>query len=273
VHLLGALEREFAPGLVARVEGYYKSFNGLIVGRLETPAETEARVAFYDYPPGLLSSVPREPQIMSDPVNGADGAAYGFDLYVAHQPSSASERFAGWGSYTWGRATVNGYGRRYAFDYDRRHALSLVGTYRMKRWLELAASARVASGFPYDPVLGLVVAASPVNDESGNLVKYVPEVDANGLYVWTTTKGGVENLNTATLPIFARVDVRATFKPSWSSSRWQFYVEVINVLNRDNAGSFNPVLSYAPGSDRPAVTYEPQGSFPLLPSLGIRCRF
>jgi len=273
VHVLGALEREFAPGLVARVEGYYKSFNGLVVGRLETPAETAARVALYDFPAGLQSSVPREPQIMSDPVNGADGAAYGFDLYVAHQPSSASERFAGWGSYTWGRATINSYGRRYPFDYDRRHALSLVGTYRMKRWLELAGTVRVASGFPYDPVLGLVVAASPVNDESGKLVKYVPEVDVNGLYVWTTTKGGVENLNTATLPFFARVDVRATFKPSWWSSRWQFYVEVINLLNRKNAGSLDPVLAYDPASDRPSVTYDPRGAFPLLPSLGIRCRF
>jgi hypothetical protein len=273
IHALAALEREFAPGFIARVEGYYKTFDEMIVGRLETPAETAARVSLYDYPAELKSSVPTAPQILSDPLNGADGHAYGFDLYVAHEPSSASERFSGWGSYTWGHATINSYGRRSPFDYDRRHALSLVGTYRMKRWLELAASARVASGFPYDPVLGLVVAASPVNDESGNLVKYVPDVDANGLYVWTTTKGGVENLNSATLPIFARVDVRATFKPSWRSSRWQFYVEVINVLNRDNAGSFNPVLSYAPGSDRPAVTYEPQGSFPLLPSLGIRCRF
>ncbi len=122
-------------------------------------------------------------------------------------------------------------------------------------------------------MLGLVVAASPVNDEAGNLVKYVPEVDPNGLYVWTTTKGGVENLNTATLPLFARVDVRATFKPSWFSSRWQFYVEVINVLNRENAGTLSPVLSYDPASDRPSVSYERQGSFPLLPSLGIRCRF
>jgi len=273
IHLLGALEREFTPGFVARVEGYYKTFDRMIVGRLETPAETASRVALYDYPAGLQSSIPAAPQIVSEPVNGADGSAYGFDLYVAHQPSSASERFSGWGSYTWGRATVDGYGRRYPFDYDRRHALSLVGTYRVKRWLEFAGSARVASGFPYDPVLGLVVAASPVYDESGTLAKYVPEVDAKGLYVWTTTKGGVENLNTASLPLFARVDVRATFKPSWFSSRWQFYVEVINVLNRENAGSLNPVLSYDPGSDRPAVSYERQGSFPLLPSLGIRCRF
>ena len=273
IHALCALEREFAPGLVARVEGYYKTFDRMIVGRLETPAETASRVALYDYPADLQSSIPAAPQIVSDPVNGADGSAYGFDLYVAHQPSSASERFSGWGSYTWGRATVDGYGRRYPFDYDRRHALSLVGTYRVKRWLELAGSARVASGFPYDPVLGLVVAASPVYDESGTLAKYVPEVDAKGLYVWTTTKGGVENLNTGSLPLFARVDVRATFKPSWFSSRWQFYVEVINVLNRENAGSLNPVLSYDPGSDRPAVSYERQGSLPLLPSLGIRCRF
>ena len=273
VHLLGAVERAFAPGFVARVEGYYKTFDRMIVGRLETPAETAARVALYDYPAELLSSIPSAPQIVSEPVNGADGSAYGFDVYVAHQPSSASERFSGWGSYTWGRANIDSYGRRYPPDYDRRHALSLVGTYRVSRWLELAGSARVASGFPHDPVLGLIVAPAPVSDEAGNLVKYVPEVDAQGLYVWTTTKGGVENLNSATLPVFARVDVRATFKPSWFSSRWQFYVEVINVLNRENAGSLSPVLSYDPAGDRPSVSYERQGAFPLLPSLGIRCRF
>lgn len=273
IHLLGSLEREFSPGFEARVEGYYKTFDRMIVGRLETPDETAARVALYDFPDDLQSSVPVAPQIVSEPVNGADGSAYGFDVYVSRQPRSASERFSGWSSYTWGRANMDAYGRRYPFDYDRRHALSLVGTYRLSRWLELAGSARVASGFPYDPVLGLVVAAAPVNDEAGNLVKYVPEVDASGLYRWTTTKGGVENLNSATLPLFARVDVRATFKPSWSSSRWQFYVEVINVLNRENAGRLDPVLAYDPDGDRPSVSFESRGAFPLLPSIGVRCRF
>ncbi len=273
IHVLGGLEREFGPGFLARVEGYYKTFDRLIVGRLETPAETAARVSLYDFPAELRSSVPTAPQIISEPVNGPYGSAYGLDVYVARQPRSSADRFSGWGSYTWGRATGTGYGRRYPFDYDRRHALSFVGTWRAAAWLDLAASARVASGFPYDPVLGLVVVAKPVNDEAGNLIKYVPEVDANGLYVWTTTKGGVENLNSATLPMFARVDVRATFTPSWFSGRWQFYVEVINVLNRENAGSFEPVLAYNPADDRPSVSYARQGALPLLPSIGIRCRF
>jgi hypothetical protein len=108
VHLPGALEREFAPGLVARVEGYDKTFDEMIVGRLETPAETAAPVSLCDYPADLKSSVPTAPQILSKPVNGADGYAYGIDVYVVHQPSSASERFSGWGSYTWGRATAAG---------------------------------------------------------------------------------------------------------------------------------------------------------------------
>ncbi len=273
MHALGSIEWESASGVVARVETYFKSFDRLIVGRLETPAETERRAALYDFPSDLGFSIPRAPQITSTPVNGASGRAYGLDVYVAHQPRSVSERFSGWGSYTWGRATLDGYGRRYPFDYDRRHALSLVATYCLKRWLEVAGSARVASGFPYAPVQGLIVAASPVTDESGTLVKYVPKVDASGLYVWTTTRGGTGNLNTARLPFFARVDVRATFKPSWSSNRWQFYVEIINLLNRNNAGSLDPVLSYNPGSDRPAVTYDRRGGFPRLPSLGIRFRF
>jgi hypothetical protein len=274
VHVLGSLERVFAPGLSARVEGYYKSFTRLIVGRRETPAETAARVALYDFPAELASSIPTAPQITSTPVNGAAGRAYGFDIYVTHQPSSSSEHIAGWAAYTWGRADITAYGRRYPFDYDRRHAVSLVGLFRMKRWFELGATVRVASGFPYTPVTGLRVASTSVPDPPGSAdVRYVPQRDVNGLYVWTTDPGGVENLNSARLPVFARVDLRATFKPRWSSSRWQFYVEVINALNRNNAGGIDTTLAYNPDGDRPLVTYTRRGGLPRLPSLGIRFRF
>jgi hypothetical protein len=64
-----------------------------------------------------------------------------------------------------------------------------------------------------------------------------------------------------------------TFRPRWQNGRWQLYVEVINLLNRNNAGSMSPELVYDPASDRPRVITTPDGSLPRLPSLGVRFRF
>ena len=274
VHLVGALERDIRPGLTARVETYYKSFERLIVGRIETADETAARVALYDFPAALVSSVPSSPQITSTPVNGATGRAYGADLFLSLRPQAAAERFAGWASYTWGKAEIDAYGGHRAFDYDRRHAVSLVGSFRATRLIELAGTVRVASGFPYTPVAGLRVAAAAVPaGVAGEPDRYVPRRDALGLYVWTTDPGGVERLNTGRLPVFARVDVRVTFRPSWAGNRWQFYVEAINALNRKNASGIESTLEYDPAGDRPRLVTEPRGALPLLPSLGVRCRF
>ena len=271
-HALAAIERDWGPSVTARVEGYYKSFDRLVVGRLETPTETAARVGLYDYPGSLAWSVPSSPQITSLPVNGGAGRAYGFDLYVSRRASSASDRFTGWASYTWGKADRDAYGLRTPFEYDRRHAVSLVGTYRLSRSLEAAASARIASGFPYTPAVGLRVAAQSVPQPNGT-VRYVPMRDANGLLMWTADLGGVANINSARLPLFARVDVRLTYRPTWNGDRWQFYAEVINVLNRKNAGALDSKLEYDPASDRPRLTYDRGAALPLLPSVGIRVRF
>jgi hypothetical protein len=273
VHVLGAVERDFGHGLLGRVEGYYKSYDRLIVGRLETPAETAARVALYEFPPALASSVPSAPQITSMPVNGATGRSFVFDFYVSRRAASASDRFTGWASYTWGHADIDAYGRRYPLDYDRRHALSLVGTVRLTRLLDVASTVRVASGFPYTPVQGLRVASAAVTDSSGATIAYVPQQDANGLYVWTIDPGGVSNLNTGRLPVFARIDMRITFRPSWSNRRWQLYIEVVNALNRKNVGAFDTRLEYDPTTDRPRIAERPTASLPRIPSFGCRFSF
>ena len=85
--------------------------------------------------------------------------------------------------------------------------------------------------------------------------------------------GGVDNLNSARLPAFARVDTRLTFRPGWMGGRWQLYLEVINVTNRRNAGALAPKLEYDPASDRPKLTYSREEGIPLLPSFGLRFRF
>ncbi len=273
VHVLGAVERDLGLGLMARVEGYYKGFDRLIVGRLETPQETAARVALYHFPPAIAFSVPSDPQITSTPVNGATGRSYGFDVFVSRRARSAADRLTGWASYTWGHADIDAYGRRYPFDYDRRHALSVVTSARLTRLLQLAGTLRVASGFPYTPVQGLRVAAAAIADANGNTIAYVPQQDPGGLYVWTTNPGSVNSLNTGRLPIFARLDMRVTFRPSRSNNRWLFYIEVINALNRKNTGAYETKLEYDPASDRPRITQSPTASLPRIPSFGCRFTF
>jgi outer membrane receptor protein involved in Fe transport len=269
VHAVIGLERDLALGVSARVEAYWKDLDELIVGRLETEAERLARVAQYDFPEALASSVPASGIITSFPVNGAAGRSWGFDALVQKRPTPGA-RLSGWASYTWGQATRDEYGRSVPFDYDRRHAASAVASWRFSPKWELAATARAASGFPRTPVLGLRVAADETED--GRLV---PALDAEGRYAYETDNGDVSNLNSASLPAFFRLDLRLSWKPRGDAGRWLFYLDVINATNRENAGQIEPRLAYDPASplDQPRLLLEPSAAIPFLPSVGVRFRF
>jgi outer membrane receptor protein involved in Fe transport len=269
VHVVLGLERDFARGLSAKVEGYWKGLSDLIVGRLETEAERLVRVARYDFPPELRSSIPTEAIITSFPANGASGQSWGFDVLVQRR-SAPGARITGWASYAYGRATREEYGRSVPFEYDRRHAASLVGSWRISPKWELGATLRAFSGFPRTPVLGLRVAADETADG-----RFVPALDAEGRYVYETDSVGVSNLNTARLPAFLRLDLRLSWKPRGDSGRWLFYLDVINATNRKNVGQLDPRLAYDPAStlDQPRLSFEPTGAIPLLPSFGVRFRF
>ena len=225
-HLVVGIEKAIAADVNFRIEGYYKAFDDLIVGRLETDTERRTRLAAYDFPDTLHESVPTAPVITSSPVNDASGRAYGLDVYLAR--TDAAARLTGWMSYTWGRAERHSYGRRSMFEYDRRHALNLVGRYGLtSRWI-LAATARLASGFPYTPPIGLRVAA--VENAQGRLV---PRTDLDGNLVYSVDYGGVAHLNAGRLPHYARIDLRVTYRRGGATGRWSLYIEVLNLLDRN----------------------------------------
>ncbi|MCU0241805.1 MAG: TonB-dependent receptor, partial [Vicinamibacteria bacterium] len=275
-HALLSLERDFTHGLLVRVEGYYKGFDRLVVGRVETPAETAARRASYDFPAELAASVPADPWILSVPTNDGRGRAWGFDVYAARRATSASTRLTGWASYTYGVANRQAFGRSYPFDYDRRHALSVVASFRPARKWEFSATARAASGFPYTPILGLRVAARADAgdlDGDGNRLEMIPDRDAEGRLVYTVYRGGISNLNNARMPFYARMDARATVTPDWGRGRVRFYVDVMNVFARNNAGMIMARLEYDPNADRPRITETREGGMPFLPSFGIHVDF
>ena len=272
-HGLAAVEQRLDNGVMLRVEGYYKDFDRLIVGRLETPAERVARIATYDFPKELQFGIPTAPQVTTNPVNTGVGRAYGVEFY-AEKRATSSSRLSGWASYTFGRAETTAYGRTYPADYDRRHALSFVTSFHANRLLEIAATFRAQSGFPYTPPLLVVPAAieDPAAAAAG-VTRLVPQYDSFGLVIWTPDYGDTSNFNSARLPFYARLDLRATFRPRWMNDRWQIYGEVVNVLNRDNTSSLDVHLIYDPKSDRPRIELTNSDALPFLPTFGLRYRF
>jgi outer membrane receptor protein involved in Fe transport len=207
------------------------------------------------------------PIITSVPVNDAHGESWGIDVFLQKRPGPDT-RLSGWASYTYGQARRDQYGLSQPFDYDRRHAVSLVGSWSISRKFHLAATFRAFSGFPRTPVLGLRVSADETLD--GRLV---PAVDAEGRYVYETSLGDVSNLNSSRLPTYARLDLRLSWLPGGSDGSWLVYLDVINATNRKNAASIEPRLEYEPSGTQPRLVEEGSGRIPLLPSIGVRFRF
>ena len=91
--------------------------------------------------------------------------------------------------------------------------------------------------------------------------------------IYAVDFGGVSNLNTARLPTFARVDLRITWRPRGMQGGWELFAEIINLLNRQNAGALEAVLEYDPASDRPKIVEQRDQGIPRLPTVGFRFRF
>jgi len=262
-HLSLGIEHDLPHGLSARIEAYHKRFEHLVVGALETEAERRIRIARYDYPPDLQSEIPTDPLVTSTPTNDGRGEAYGVDVYVTR----GGPRLSGWLSYTLGWAQRDAYGEHYAFDYDRRHSGTLVGSYRFTPRFEVSATARASSGFPRTPFAGVRVAPK----EDG--LRLVPEYDPEGRLVYEAAAGGLDVLNSQRLPFYARLDLRAAFRPRGEKGRWQFYVEAINATRRKNVSTIDATLEYDPDSDRPKLVETPGDGVPFLPTFGVRFRF
>jgi len=266
-HAVLGIERDLAPGLTVRVDGYWKWYEDLIIGRLETETERLERIALYDFPPELRSSIPSDALITSVPSNDGQGESWGFDVFLQKQPGPQT-RFSGWASYTYGQARRDQYGLVQPFDYDRRHAVTFAGAWRLSEKFHLAATFRAFSGFPRTPVVGLRVSADETDEG-----RFIPARDAQGGYVYETDLGGVSNLTGARLPDYVRLDLRLNWLPGGPDGRWMIYLDVINATNRRNAASIDPRLEYNPDGGVPLLVEERSGRIPLLPSFGVRFRF
>ena len=252
-----------------KFETYYKQFTNLIVQE----KLTGYRYEYYRYDPNnndpeylrdpdnWYRSAEKLPydSVTATPVNGASGYSYGFEFYLEKKPVNPSAKFSGWLSYSLSFANRNRDGVLTPFRYDQRHSINLVANYKLLNWLELGARFNYSSNFPVSlpkgirpRVVGDSLAVLPIL----NLVQF--DFDF----------GGDENKFADKKPVYHRLDIRATAYTKFWGIDWGFYLDVINVYNRQNVIGYDFYID-----DNLQVKLKPIGQFPILPTIGVNARF
>ena len=168
-----------------------------------------------------------------------EGRARGVDVIVRRH---ASAGVAGWVGYTWARARVRdrATGERFDADFDQRHTLNVVLTQRVSYQSAIGMKLRVGSNTP--------------------LVGYF-ESSPQGVRLSSVR-------NQVRLPTYARLDARATRTFTFSRRRLTLFVEVMNVLDRQNVGPANPSVRASL-----QVTGFAERLIPRVPSAGFVIEF
>lgn len=172
--------------------------------------------------------------------NAADGDARGVELLVQR---SAPTALSGWLSYSYGRNryTDRSTGERYWGDLDQRHTFNAYAFYRFSHRYSASAKLRTGSNFPIPGYYAL----------------------ADGRYYVSDRR------NALRLPSYTRLDLRGNRTFDWSRRRLTLFVEVLNVLNRENVRFNPPRIS----STTREVTRLFDSLVPVVPSAGVLVEF
>jgi hypothetical protein len=168
------------------------------------------------------------------------GHARGLELLVQRRDPNG---LSGWLAYSLGqsRYTDSVSGERFWGDLDQRHAFNAYASYRVSTHWNVGAKLRTGSNFP--------------------VPGYYREEDGRHFIA--------ESRNDLRLPVYARLDVRASRTFTWARSRLTLFGEVINVLDRDNVRSNPPSID--------GRTWEARRLFetmiPIVPSAGVLIEF
>ena len=173
--------------------------------------------------------------------NRLDGHARGVEIAI-HR-AAAGRGVSGWLSYGFGRNRYRDTVSRETFwgDFDQRHTMNAYALYRHSDRASFVAKLRIGSNFP---ITGY----------------YAQQGDS---YFVTDVR------NTARLPVYSRLDLRANRAFNWSRRRLTLFAEVVNVLNRDNVRFTPPSINTT--TRRATRVFD--SMLPVVPSVGILIEF
>ncbi len=192
-----------------------------------------------------LTGDPRAPMTRpgEDPprwFNALDGHARGVELLVQRRSTSG---LTGWFAYSYGvnRYTDRRTGERFDGDFDQRHTVNAYAVMRLSNRASLAAKWRAGSNIP-----------------------------ARGYWEQQGDRFFLSNeRNTLRVPVYSRLDVRGNRTFNIGSRRLTLFVEVLNLLGRENVRAGSPGVN-----PRTFEVFELfQTMIPRVPSAGLLIEF
>ncbi|MFN8281930.1 MAG: carboxypeptidase-like regulatory domain-containing protein [Chitinophagales bacterium] len=241
----GGVQYDHPKGYTASIDGYYKKMDHL----------TEYKYAA-SY---LIDKIPWENQL----INTGKGEAYGMEVYFA----KTKGQFTAWCKYNLGWSTRQfpelNQGKKFFYKYDRRHDVSIVLQYKMKKHFDFSIAWTYGTGWRMT-----TPTASYASD--GTIYDY----DAANQPL-LGTQNMITNWNEKNnyiLPAYHHLDIGMNYTKQAKRVIHQLNVSVYNVYN-----NFNIFTVYSDGStDANGNKYQKYmklSLFPVMPSIGYSVKF
>ncbi len=226
--------RKFKPDLDFSIEGYYKDMDNLVL-----------------FPEGnqLVENFAVDTALVY-----GKGWSYGAELFLRKNKGP----FTGWISYTlswsWRQFDDLNFGEKFPFRYDRRHALNVVGTYKLNDRWKLSGAFIFNTGIAYTLPVGRFPSVLGPSLFEGNYFVY-------------------ENRNNQRLGAYHRLDISAIRRKEgtlWGRpfiSEWVF--GIYNLYSRQNP--YFVYLKVDPVTDKPEAIQVTL--LPIIPSVSYNFKF
>ena len=179
------------------------------------------------------------------------GEAYGLEFFL----NKRAGKFTGWIGYTlaWTRRQFDdlNLGQIFFPKYDRRHDVSVVLTYKLDKNISFGATWTYSSGQRTTLPNGQY--------EFNNFVLG----DQSNIYLYYSKRNGYQ------MPAYHKLDLNFTYKFKMFDTDAQFYVNIFNVYNHQNA--FAQYVTYDDTGTR--MVLKQITLFPFIPTLGFTIKF
>lgn len=246
VQYVAGYEEYFRRTYHLQVEIYYKTMQNLLT--------------FVDPRAAVDEMVPDE--TLDDLVDLGDGYAYGGEFFLHREIG----RLNGWIAYSYSVARKRFQGQEYFTNWDRRHALNLVGNYQLSKKWSFNLKWTYQSGQPFTPILGY----------------YVENLPATPQPTYRTIPGG---RNSARYPVYHRLDLGAVRHFRRGSTQIDLFLQIVNTYWRKNVfryfHSFGSTSNGIDDDGDDRIDEDDEGlprrvrinGLPIIPTIGVAVDF